>query len=123
MLNNELEEQQQKTISGEDLTKACVSAQLDDQNMFLSPNPCGKSAPLGELTKTGVKAQPLNTCPVCDQDFIYSSLLNHHQKSVHHNELLNKDINGLQCDSCQFSTPKLAFLKTHNKFMHPKTSL
>jgi len=122
MLNDELGEQQQKNISGEDLLQECVSARLD-QNVYPSPNPREKSAPLGELTKTRAKPKPLNTCPVCDKDFIYPSLLNHHQKSVHHSELLNKESNELQCDSCQFSTPKLAFLKTHNKFMHPKTSL
>ena len=122
MLNDELGEQQQKNISGEDLLQESVSARLD-QNVYPSPNPREKSAPLGELTKTRAKPKPLNTCPVCDKDFIYPSLLNHHQKSVHHSELLNKESNELQCDSCQFSTPKLAFLKTHNKFMHPKTSL
>jgi len=119
---DELEGRQQKPCSGEDLTKMRVSA-LPDQNMFLSPQPCEKSALLGELSKTGEKTQPMNSCPVCDKDFIYPSLLNHHQKNAHHNELPNKESNSLQCDSCQFSTPKLAFLKTHNKFMHPKTSL
>ena len=119
---DELEGRQQKPCSGEDLTKMRVSA-LPDQNMFLSPQPCEKSALLGELSKTGDKTQPMNSCPVCDKDFIYPSLLNHHQKNAHHNELPNKESNSLQCDSCQFSTPKLAFLKTHNKFMHPKTSL
>jgi len=105
-------------------TTLCNSAQLE-QNIFSSANYGEKSAPFEELTKTGainLKLQLLNPCLVCDKDFIYPSLLNHHQKSVHNNEMLNdKESKGLQCDSCQFSTPKLAFLKTHNKFMHPKT--
>lgn len=105
-------------------TTLCSSAQLE-QNIFSSANYGEKSAPFEELTKTGaisLKLQLLNPCLVCDKDFIYPSLLNHHQKSVHNNEMLNdKESKGLQCDSCQFSTPKLAFLKTHNKFMHPKT--
>jgi len=116
--------QGQTTISSIEPSNLCNSAQLE-QNIFSSPNYGEKSVPFEELTKTGaisLKLQPLNPCLVCDKDFIYPSLLNHHQKSVHHNELLNdKTSKGLQCDSCQFSTPKLAFLKTHNKFMHPRT--
>ena len=118
MLNDELGKQQQKTISCEYLPKVSVSAQLGDPNIYLSSNPCEEVAP--ESTRTRAKTQPLN--PVCDKDFIYP---NHHQKSgqYHPSELLNKENNEFQCESCQFSTPKLAFLKTHNKFMHPKTSL
>ena len=134
MLNDELGEQGQQ--QKEDSSKARMpsarlddssssiyfSARLDDQNMFLSTNPREENPPFGELTKTGAKIQLLNPCLVCDKDFIYPSLLSHHQKSVHHSELLNeKESKGLQCDNCQFSTQKLAFLKTHNKFMHPKT--
>ena len=134
MLNDELGEQGQQ--QKEDSSKARMpsarlddssssiyfSARLDDQNMFPSPNPREENPPFGELTKTGAKIQLLNPCLVCDKDFIYPSLLSHHQKSVHHSELLNeKESKGLQCDNCQFSTQKLAFLKTHNKFMHPKT--
>ena len=114
----------QTAISGKNPSTLCNSAQLE-QNIFFSPNYGEKSAPFEELTKNGaisLKLQLLNPCLACDKDFIYPSLLNHHQKSVHRNELLNdQESKGLQCDSCQFSTPKLAFLKTHNKFMHPKT--
>jgi len=114
----------QTAISGKNPSTLCNSAQLE-QNIFFSPNYGEKSVPFEELTKNGaisLKLQLLNPCLACDKDFIYPSLLNHHQKSVHRNELLNdQESKGLQCDSCQFSTPKLAFLKTHNKFMHPKT--
>jgi len=114
----------QTAISGKNPSTLCNSAQLE-QNIFFSPNYGEKSVPFEELTKNGaisLKLQLLNPCLACDKDFIYPSLLNHHQKSVHRNELLNdQESKGLQCDSCQFSTPKLAFLKTHNKFMHPRT--
>jgi len=72
-----------------------------------------------QLSKSVSTPKPLNPCRRCDLDFIYPSLLNHHLRSVHDEKLSDKRGNLLQCDSCQFSTPKLAFLKTHNKFMHP----
>jgi len=72
-----------------------------------------------ELSERVSTPKPLNPCRRCDLDFIYPSLLNHHMRSVHNEKLSDKRGNLLQCDSCQFSTPKLAFLKTHNKFMHP----
>ena len=72
-----------------------------------------------ELSKRVSTPKPLNPCRRCDLDFIYPSLLNHHMRSVHDEKLSDKRGNLLQCESCQFSTPKLAFLKTHNKFMHP----
>ena len=61
--------------------------------------------------------KPLNPCCRCDLDFVYQSLLNHHLRSVHDEKLSDKRDIMLQCDSCQFSAPKLAFLKTHNKFL------
>ena len=79
----------------------------------------GEDRACEELSEKVSTPKPLNPCRRCDLDFIYPSLLNHHLRSVHDEKLSDKRGNLLQCDSCQFSTPKLAFLKTHNKFMHP----
>ena len=79
----------------------------------------GEDRACEELSKKVSTSKPLNPCRRCDLDFIYPSLLNHHLRSVHDEKQSDKRGNLLQCDSCQFSTPKLAFLKTHNKFMHP----
>ena len=79
----------------------------------------GEDRACEELSKKVSTSEPLNPCRRCDLDFIYPSLLNHHLRSVHDEKLSDKRGNLLQCESCQFSTPKLAFLKTHNKFMHP----
>ena len=79
----------------------------------------GEDRACEELSERVSTPKPLNPCRRCDLDFIYPSLLNHHLRSVHDEKLSDKRGNLLQCDSCQFSTPKLAFLKTHNKFMHP----
>jgi len=79
----------------------------------------GEDRACEQLSNRVSTPKPLNPCRRCDLDFIYPSLLNHHMRSVHNEKLSDKRGNLLQCDSCQFSTPKLAFLKTHNKFMHP----
>jgi len=79
----------------------------------------GEDRACEELSEKVSTPKPLNPCRRCDLDFIYPSLLNHHMRSVHDEKLSDKRGKLLQCDSCQFSTPKLAFLKTHNKFMHP----
>ena len=111
-----LDEPRELRLEQNNISQLRLSAPLEQ-----NPNYCEKSLPFGELTNTAAKKQPLNPCLICDKDFIYPSLLNHHEKSVHHNTvLLTKESKQLQCDSCHFSTPKLAFLKTHNKFMHPK---
>ena len=74
----------------------------------------GEDRACEELSERVSTPKPLNPFRLC-----LPSLLNHHLRSVHDEKLSDKRGNLLQCDSCQFSTPKLAFLKTHNKFMHP----
>jgi len=100
-------------------TQACSGAgSIAPQFKLPVPN-FGEDRACEELSERVSTPKPLNPCRRCDLDFIYPSLLNHHMRSVHDEKLSDKRGNLLQCDSCQFSTPKLAFLKTHNKFMHP----